>query len=62
MRNLLIAARDEGVDVFNALKLMDNESFFAPLRFGAGDGTLHYYLYNWKCAKLAPGQVGIVLL
>lgn len=62
MRNLLIAARDEGMDVFNALKLMDNEVFFGPLRFGPGDGTLHYYLYNWKCAKLPPGQVGIVLL
>ncbi len=58
----LIAARNEGMDVFNALHLMQNETFFKELKFGPGDGTLHYYLYNWKCAKMKPSDVGIVLL
>jgi glycylpeptide N-tetradecanoyltransferase len=58
----LIAARDEGQDVFNALHLLDNASFFDELKFGPGDGVLNYYLFNWKCAKIDPGNVGIVLL
>jgi len=62
MQSSLISARDEGLDVFNALHLMENASFFRELKFGSGDGTLHYYLYNWKCAKMAPSDVGIVLL
>lgn len=62
MECALIAARNEGMDVFNALHLMQNETFFKELKFGPGDGTLHYYLYNWKCAKMKPSDVGIVLL
>lgn len=27
---------------------MDNSLFVRELQFGAGDGYLHYYLYNWK--------------
>jgi glycylpeptide N-tetradecanoyltransferase len=27
---------------------MDNSCFVKELQFGAGDGYLHYYLYNWK--------------
>lgn len=35
--------------MFNALNLMENESFLEQLKFGIGDGNLNYYLYNWKC-------------
>lgn len=62
MRDLLITARNEGADVFNALDLMENESFLASLQFGAGDGWLQYYVYNWKCPVMPSKEVGLVLL
>jgi len=62
MRALLIKARDEGMDVFNALDLMQNQTFLQDLKFGIGDGHLQYYLYNWKCPKVEPQGIGLVLL
>jgi glycylpeptide N-tetradecanoyltransferase len=50
------------MDVFNALDLMENGAHFSDLKFGIGDGHLQYYLYNYKCPKLAPDEVGLVLL
>lgn len=34
------------------MTLMDNWSFLADLKFGAGDGFLNFYLYNWKTKSL----------
>lgn len=62
MRDALILAKSRGVDVFNALKLMHNEEVFADLKFGAGDGNLQYYLYNWACRPLENTEMGLVLL
>ena len=62
MRDALILAKNEGMDVFNALNLMENDSFLKELKFGIGDGELQYYLYNWACPEMTPKDVGIVLL
>lgn len=51
-----------GYDVFNALDLMDNKTFLEDLKFGIGDGNLHYYLFNWKCPELKPDQVRDLLI
>nr|CAG4645497.1 EOG090X055U [Lynceus sp. MCZ IZ 141354] len=61
MNDALITARNEGFDVFNALDLMENKMFLEPLKFGIGDGNLHYYLYNWRCPSMPPEKVGLVL-
>jgi glycylpeptide N-tetradecanoyltransferase len=61
-RDLLILARNEGADVFNALDAMDNMKVFEPLKFGAGDGWLQYYLYNWKCPGMEAQDIGLILL
>ena len=60
--DLLILAKNQGVDVFNALDLMENQSVFGNLKFGRGDGALQYYVYNWNCAQLTPQEVGLVLV
>jgi glycylpeptide N-tetradecanoyltransferase len=62
VRNVMVCARNEGMDVFNCLDLMDNKEFLKPLKFGAGDGNLQYYLYNWRCPEIASEKVGLVLL
>ena len=43
--------------MFNALDLMENKAFLEELKFGMGDGHLHYYLYNFKCPELPPDKV-----
>ena len=35
--------------------------FLETLKFGIGDGNLQYYLYNWKCPRMEPHKVGLVL-
>jgi glycylpeptide N-tetradecanoyltransferase len=62
MKDALIIAKQKGYDVFNALNVQENESFMDELKFGVGDGNLHYYLYNWRIHQLKPKDVGMVLV
>jgi len=62
MKEALILAKQKDVDVVNALDLMENQEFLKDLKFGPGDGTLHYYVYNWGCAEIESSKVGLVLL
>eukprot|EP00903_Cladosiphon_okamuranus_P011709 g11012.t1 len=62
MRDSLVLARNLGMDVFNALNLMQNQEFLQTLKFGIGDGHLQYYLFNWRCKEITPEEVGLVLL
>ncbi len=48
--------------MFNALDVMENEKFFGDLMFGAGDGFLHYYVYNWGCPEIQAKDTGLVLV
>ena len=62
MQDALILAKTNDFDVFNALNLMENDSFLQPLKFGIGDGNLHYYLYNWRVLEdLPPSEIALVL-
>ncbi|KAL0015000.1 hypothetical protein SO802_002069 [Lithocarpus litseifolius] len=63
MNDALIVAKQKDYDVFNALDVMQNESFLKELKFGPGDGKLHYYLYNYQIRReLKPSELGLVLL
>ena len=62
LSDTLILAKNAGFDVFNCLALMDNELFMEELKFGAGDGVLNYYFYNYRCKGMDPKSVGLVLL
>ncbi|XP_010242274.1 PREDICTED: glycylpeptide N-tetradecanoyltransferase 1-like [Nelumbo nucifera] len=63
MNDALIVAKQKDYDVFNALDVMQNESFLKELKFGPGDGQLHYYLYNYRIRhSLKPSELGLVLL
>lgn len=55
VNDALIIAKRHKFDVFNALTLMDNALFLEQQKFGAGDGQLHYYLYNYKANPIAGG-------
>ena len=43
-------------------RLQENESVLSDLKFGPGDGSLQYYLYNWQCPAVRSEDVGLVLL
>lgn len=62
MKDMLTVAKQQDFDVFNALDSMDNAEFLKPLKFGEGDGSLNYYLYNWRCPELTKEELGLVLL
>ncbi|KAJ9692019.1 hypothetical protein PVL29_011219 [Vitis rotundifolia] len=63
MNDALIVAKRKDYDVFNALDVMQNETFLKELKFGPGDGKLHYYLYNYRLRNpLKPAELGLVLL
>ncbi|KAF2088796.1 Glycylpeptide N-tetradecanoyltransferase [Saccharata proteae CBS 121410] len=56
MRDALVLAKEAKFDVLNALTLLDSPLFLEEQKFGAGDGQLHYYLYNYRTAVI-PGGV-----
>jgi len=62
MRDALILVNATGIDVLNALNLMENETFLDELKFGKGDGNLQYYVYNWSGPSMKPADIGLVLL
>eukprot|EP00850_Spirogloea_muscicola_P011203 SM000068S20635 [mRNA] locus=s68:491559:492570:- [translate_table: standard] len=63
MQEALIVAMQKQYDVFNALDIMHNQEFLKALKFGPGDGHLHYYLYNYRLSQtLSPSELGLVLL
>ena len=62
MRDALVLAKQKGFDVFNALDIMDNNQVLQELKFGVGDGNLHYYFYNWRIPEIDPSQMGVVLV
>lgn len=62
MKDALVLAKNADFDVFNALDVMDNEEFLQELKFGVGDGNLHYYFYNWRIPELTPKEVATVLV
>ncbi len=46
--------------MFNSLDIMENGRVLEELKFGEGDGNLHYYFYNFKCPEISPDKVGVV--
>ncbi|CAA0808640.1 Glycylpeptide N-tetradecanoyltransferase 1 [Striga hermonthica] len=63
MNDALIVAKKKDFDVFNSFDVMHNESFLKELKFGPGDGKLHYYLYNYRLKHvLKASELGLVLL
>ncbi|GAB7357178.1 hypothetical protein MBLNU459_g8168t1 [Dothideomycetes sp. NU459] len=55
VHDALVLAKQANFDVFNALTLLDNPLFLTNQKFGAGDGQLHYYLFNYRTADLPSG-------
>lgn len=61
-KEALILAKNKGYDVFNCLDVMQNSEQLQELKFGMGDGNLHYYFYNWRVNTFDPKEIGMVLV
>ncbi|GAA5861642.1 hypothetical protein JCM8547_000692 [Rhodosporidiobolus lusitaniae] len=55
MGDALVVVQRHGFDVLNTLTLQDNALFLDDLKFGKGDGFLHFYLYNYATKPIAGG-------
>jgi len=65
MKYALHYAKEEGkFDVFNCLSIMDNAQFVGELKFGVGDGSLNFYMYNYALKEgfMKPNKVATVLV
>jgi glycylpeptide N-tetradecanoyltransferase len=63
LADLLVFAEKQGFDVFNCLDLYQNNvEILKELKFGIGDGRLHYYLYNWRVHSMPAPDIGVVLV
>ncbi|KPA84484.1 N-myristoyltransferase (NMT) [Leptomonas pyrrhocoris] len=60
--DLLITAHSRGIDVCNAVDILDSRTFFEEMKFGPGDGYLRYYFYNWAYPQIDSSQVALVML
>lgn len=55
INDALVLAKKAKMEVFNALTLMDNGLFLEQQKFGAGDGQLHFYLFNYRANPIRGG-------
>jgi glycylpeptide N-tetradecanoyltransferase len=55
MHDALILAKRYKFDVYNALSLLHNGLYLEDQKFGAGDGQLHYYIFNYRANPIAGG-------
>ena len=62
LKSALVEARNLGFDVFNCVEIMDSTAdLLKALKFGEGDGSLRYYLFNWKTTAFKPQDVAFVM-
>ncbi|XP_047962130.1 glycylpeptide N-tetradecanoyltransferase 1-like [Salvia hispanica] len=61
MSDALVVAKKKDLDVFKALDIMLNETFFSELRFSRADGKLNYYLFNYRLKHvLRSSEIGLM--
>ncbi len=61
IRDLLIIAKNNGVDELIATDIMEHHNLFHDLGFLDGPNKIHYYLHGIKCKELQNKQIGKIL-
>lgn len=62
MKALINKAAELNFDIVNCLNIMKAKTALSECDMLEGDGVLHYYLFNWKRAKVDPSEIGIPML
>jgi glycylpeptide N-tetradecanoyltransferase len=61
IKDLLIIARNNSIDVFTATDIMEHIITLQDLIFESGTGVLHYYFYNWRCKPINNTELAKIL-
>jgi glycylpeptide N-tetradecanoyltransferase len=62
VHDILVIAKNEGIDLFSALNVMENNDILQELNFTIGTKKFHYYFWNWKCRDLNKTQIGKIAI
>lgn len=46
----------------NCLELLSNGTMLTDLKFGRGDGELHFYMYNYRCKDVSSHEMALVMI
>jgi glycylpeptide N-tetradecanoyltransferase len=57
VNDMLIVAKNNGVDLFNATNALENDTFLKELKFEEGPTTLNCNLFNWNVLDIPPQQI-----
>jgi len=62
INDLMILAKNDGIDSLTAIDIMENKTVFYKLGFKLGTGYSHYNMYNWKTNTLKSNQIGKMII
>lgn len=60
--DILIIAKNNNIDVFNCLDILDNNLFIKEAKFRNGTGELKYYLHNVNSTTINADNVGLAII
>ena len=58
IKDMMISAKREGIDLITGSDIMENSRPFANLNFVKVSKKLNYYLLNWRCNSFKKTQIG----
>lgn len=61
IKDLMIVAKNNGIDVLIATDVMEHYALFRDLGFMDGPNKIYYYLRGMKCKKLLGKQIGHII-
>lgn len=62
IKDMMIIAKSEGMDVFSAYNIMENINVLKELHFELGTGIINNYFYNYNCSELNNNVVAKIPL
>jgi glycylpeptide N-tetradecanoyltransferase len=61
LNNILIIAKNDGMQTFNALNIMENNINLTDLKFEESNKEIYYYMYNYKCVGMNNNQLAKIM-
>ena len=62
IKDIIIVAKQNGIQLFTASNIMENDEVIHDLNFEQGVRSCNYYMYNWKCPNLNTNQIAKIFI
>ena len=62
IKNILICAKKNGIDLFSVVNCMENNSLLRLFNFYEGRDKENYHFYNFNCINMESKQIGFTIL